>query len=103
MDLCWIKTDRKSKKLDFAFVRNVAHSDDAADINTLDSLVDDLKLLQDELETISRNIQKQKDLEMEHFDLARNSAFRQTVMSIMKMFIVIGICMGQVYMITEHF
>ena len=76
MDLCWQKTDRKSKKLDFAFVRNIAHSDDAADINTLDSLVDDLKLLMDELDTISRNIQKQKDLEQEHFDLAKNSAFR---------------------------
>ena len=56
MDLCWQKTDRKSKKLDFSFIRNVAHSDDAADINTLDSLVEDLKLLMDELDTISRNI-----------------------------------------------
>ena len=65
-----MKTDRKSKKLDFNFIRNVAHSDDAADLNTLDSLVDDLKLLEDELMTISRNIQKQKDLEMEHFELA---------------------------------
>ena len=103
MDLCWQKTDRKSKKLDFSFVRNIVHSDDAADINTLDSLVDDLQLLMDELDTVSRNIQKQKDLEQEHYDLAKNSAFRQTIMSIFKMFIVIGICLGQVYLITEHF
>ena len=48
-------------------MRNVAHSADAADLNTLDSLVEDLKLLEGELQTISRNIQKQKDLELEHF------------------------------------
>ena len=49
IQLCWQKTDRKSKKLDFNFVRNVAHSADAADLNTLDSLVEDLKLLEGEL------------------------------------------------------
>ena len=38
MSLCWQKTDKKSKKLDFAFTRNMAHSEDAADVNTLDSL-----------------------------------------------------------------
>ena len=43
--------------------RNIAHSQDAADIETLDSLGEDLKLLQEELEAISRNIQKQKDIE----------------------------------------
>ena len=103
IQLCWQKTDRKSKKLDFNFVRNVAHSADAADLNTLDSLVEDLKLLEGELQTISRNIQKQKDLELEHFQLAQSSAFRQTMMSIVKMLIVIGICLGQVFMITQHF
>ena len=45
IELCWQKTDRKSKKLDLAFKRNQANSDEAADINTLDSLVEDLKLL----------------------------------------------------------
>ena len=49
--------------MDLVFKRNAAHSDDAADVNTLDSLVDDLKLLQEELEGISRNIGKQKDIE----------------------------------------
>ena len=56
IDLCWKKTDRKSKKLDFSFKRNSAHSSEAADASTLDSLSEDLKLLQGELEEISRNI-----------------------------------------------
>ena len=56
LELCWQKTDKKSKKLDFAFKRNTALSDEAADVNTLDSLKDDLALLKDELEGISRNI-----------------------------------------------
>ena len=56
LQLCWQKTDKKSKKLDFAFKRNTALSDEAADLNTLDSLKDDLALLKDELEGISRNI-----------------------------------------------
>ena len=45
IELCFQKTDRKSKKLNLMFKRNQAHSEDAADLNTLDSLVDDLKLL----------------------------------------------------------
>lgn len=103
IDLCWKKRDSKSKKLDFSVRRNIAHSQDAADVETLDSLGEDLKLLQDELEAISRNIQKQKDLEQEHFQLAMSSASTQTWMSILKMLIVLGICMGQIYMITNHF
>ena len=103
LQLCWQKTDKKSKKLDFVFKRNTALSDEAADLNTLDSLKDDLALLKDELEGISRNIQKKKDLEDEHSQLTQNAASRQTQMSILKMLIVIGICVGQVYMITQHF
>ena len=56
IDLCWRKKDRKSKKLDFSWKRNTAHSAEAADTSTLDSLTEDLKLLQEELEEISRNI-----------------------------------------------
>ena len=94
IDLCWKKTDRKSKKLDFSFKRNTAHSSEAADTDTLDSLNEDLKLLQNELEEISRNIQKQKDIEEEHFNLAASSASTQTWMSILKMMMVIGICVA---------
>ena len=92
IELCWIKRDRKSKKLDFSFKRNQAHSSEAADTSTLDSLTEDLKLLQGELEDISRNIQKQKDLEEEHFNMAASAASTQTWMSILKMLMVIGIC-----------
>ena len=82
------------------FKRNQAHSEDAADINTLDSLVDDLKLLQDELSGISRNIEKTRDIDQELLDLQSNVSWWQTTMSILKMLIVIGICVGQVYVIT---
>lgn len=65
---------------------------EAADKSTLDSLAQDLLLLQSELEDISRNIYKQKDLEEEKFDLAARAASTQTWMSILKMLMVIGIC-----------
>ena len=103
IDLCWKKKDRKSKKLDFSFKRNLGHSKDQADTNTLDSLTEDLQLLQGELEDISRNIQKQKDLEEEHFNLALSAASTQTWMSILKMLMVIGICVVQIYLITSYF
>eukprot|EP00356_Strombidium_inclinatum_P004836 CAMPEP_0170494650 /NCGR_PEP_ID=MMETSP0208-20121228/14761_1 /TAXON_ID=197538 /ORGANISM="Strombidium inclinatum, Strain S3" /LENGTH=109 /DNA_ID=CAMNT_0010770735 /DNA_START=73 /DNA_END=402 /DNA_ORIENTATION=+ len=45
IDVCWKKTDTKSKKLDFNVKRNMAHSEDLADLNTLVSLKDDLTLL----------------------------------------------------------
>ena len=35
--------------------------------------------------------------------MAASSANVQTNMSIFKMLIVIGICVGQIYMITQHF
>ena len=100
---CWRRTDKKSKKLDFYIKRNLPHSADVADRNTLDSMEQDILLLQEELETLSRNIQRQKELEEEHFKLASSSSSTQTWMSILKMLIVIGICVGQVYMITTHF
>ena len=58
ISFCWQKSDRKSKKLDFTFSRNMAHSEEKADADTLDGIGEDLKLLEQELETISRNIQK---------------------------------------------
>ena len=36
----------------------MAHSEEKADADTLDGIGEDLKLLEQELETISRNIQK---------------------------------------------
>lgn len=42
IDLCWRKNDKKSKKLDFSFKRNSAHSEEQADKATLDSLTEDL-------------------------------------------------------------
>ena len=58
ISLCWEKTDKKSKKLDFNIQRNMAHSDEQADSKTLDSIKDDLELLQGEIEQISANIQR---------------------------------------------
>ena len=90
--VCWKKTDRKTKKLDFSFTRTTKFTHEKADKGTLDSLADDLKVLQTEIEAISRSIQKQKDVEEEHFSLAASAASTQTWMSILKMIMVIGIC-----------
>lgn len=45
IELCWRKSDRKTKKLDFHWTRNQKHSDESVDSQTLDSLKDDLVLL----------------------------------------------------------
>ena len=50
--LCWKKLDRKTKKVDFQVKRNMAHSEDEARTDTLESLIIDLKLVEDELESI---------------------------------------------------
>ena len=78
----------------------MAHSDEQADSKTLDSIKDDLVLLQGEIEQISANIQRQRDLEDEHVNMANSAASTQTWMSILKMVVVIAICMGQVFMKT---
>ena len=102
--MCWRRSGSQSaKKLDFKVKRNFQHSEDPMDSNSLDEIFQELELLEDELEDISRNIQKQKDVEDEHFAMAGSAASTQTWMSIIKMLIVIGICMGQVYLITKHF
>ena len=90
--LCWQKKDRKSKKLDFSIRRTTKLYHEEADSKTLDSLNEDLRLLQSEIEEISHNIVKQKDLENEHYNLALSAASTHTWMSILKMLMVIGIC-----------
>ena len=56
ISICWKKFDRKTKKVDFQIKRNVDFPEDKAKTDTLDSLIDDLKLVEEELESISRNI-----------------------------------------------
>ena len=101
--VCFMKTDDAAKKVDFSLEILDKFSNDAADQDTLDRLKEKLEGLENYLETVSRNIGRQRDLEKEHFELAQSAASTQTYMSILKMIIVIGICFGQVYMITNHF
>ena len=56
MSFCFKKTDNKSKKLDLAVRGNMKHSDETADLETLDSLKEDLAIIKVELEDVSRNI-----------------------------------------------
>ena len=74
IELCWQKTDRKSKSLDFYLTRNHDFSKDTADTKTLESLGADLEILENELILISRNIKKQRDVEKERFDLTVSSS-----------------------------
>ena len=69
-------------------------------METLDSLKEDLDIIKMELEDVSRNIQRQRDVEDEHMNLTASAASQQTWMSILKMLVVIGICVVQVYLIT---
>ena len=79
------------------------HSDETADLETLDSLKEDLAIIKTELEDVSRNIQRQRDVEDEHMNLTASAASQQTWMSILKMMVVIGICVVQVFLVTQHF
>ena len=92
--MCFLKTDDAAKKVDFVLNLRDRFSEDAADLATLESLKQKLTDFEYQLEEISRNIERQRDLEKEHFDLASSSASTQTYMSILKMVIVIGICFG---------
>ena len=103
IQLCWQKKDKKTKKLDFSIRRTTKLHREAADSSTLDGLLQDMKLLQGEVEEVSHNIQKQRDLEQEHFNLALGAASTQTWMSILKMGMVLGICALQIYLITSYF
>ena len=92
-----------SKKLDLTIKRNLPHSKETADFSTLDSLQSELEILKESLEKIKRNVIKQKEIEEEHFNLGASVSSTQTGMSIFKMFIVISVCLLQVYFITGHF
>ena len=56
MSLCWRKLDRKSKKLNFAFTMADMNSNSLAGQDTIDTLNQELALIQERLDSISRNV-----------------------------------------------
>ena len=114
--MCWKKLDRKSKKLNFNFQVSDMNSNQLAGQDTLEVLNMELAQIQERLDSISRNVYLQQDMDKEHFEckfshvfinllclVTSSSASTQTWMSILKMILVLGVCAGQVYFITSFF
>ena len=73
MNLCWRKLDRKSKKLNFAFTVSDMNSNSLAGQDTLDTLNQELAVIQERLDQISRNVYLQQDMDKQHFDRKSSS------------------------------
>ena len=76
INLCWKKLDRKSKKLSFNIAVIDQASNSIASTDTLDLLKQDFQGLQDKLDSMSRNVYIQQDIEKQHFDCKNRSALK---------------------------
>eukprot|EP00347_Sterkiella_histriomuscorum_P021012 403335602 len=103
INLCWQKLDRKSKKLTFNFKVTNIDSNVKANTETLSLLQTTIEKMQTKLDQISRNVYMQSEVDKEHSDLTQSTTSSQTWMSIFKMLLVVGICFGQFYFITQFF
>ena len=63
-------------------------------------MIDALKYKLDE---ISMGITTQVEVDKLHFELTRDTASTQTWFNVLKMFLVLGVAAGQVYMTTSFF
>lgn len=66
--MCWRKLDRKSKKLNFSFQINDKSMNNLAGQDTLDVLNQELSNIQERLDSISRNLYLQQDMDKQHFE-----------------------------------
>ena len=66
--LCWRKLDRKSKKLNFSFQVSDKSMNNVAGQETLDVLNQELSNIQERLDSISRNLYLQQDMDKQHAD-----------------------------------
>ena len=70
--MCWRKLDRKSKKLNFSFQVNDKSMNNIAGQDTLDVLNQELSNIQERLDSISRNLYLQQDMDKQHFERKKN-------------------------------
>ena len=66
--MCWRKLDRKSKKLNFSFQVSDKSMNNVAGQDTLDVLNQELSNIQERLDSISRNLYLQQDMDKQHAD-----------------------------------
>ncbi len=66
--MCWRKLDRKSKKLNFSFQVSDKSMNNVAGQDTLDVLNQELSNIQERLDSISRNVYLQQDMDKQHAD-----------------------------------
>ena len=66
--MCWRKLDRKSKKLNFSFQVADKSMNNVAGQDTLDVLNQELSNIQERLDSISRNLYLQQDMDKQHAD-----------------------------------
>ena len=69
IELCWRKLDSQSKKLDFHFTRNLVSSGEKADVEVLDSISDDLEIIQTEMKYIQNSLSRKSNKNEEVYSI----------------------------------
>lgn len=72
VELCWVKLDRKAKKINFLVSQPEIDYNKKATQETIDDLTNQIASLQSKLDQISMNIVSQRDIEKEHFECKLN-------------------------------
>ena len=67
-EVCWQKTDRKSKKVNFVIAQMNEHFGDKATADTIEEVGNQIETLQFKLDEISMNIAAQVEVEKVHFE-----------------------------------
>ena len=65
--VCWTKTDRKSKKVNFLIQQEKQTLDEKANVDTVESVIDKIENLTLKLDQISMNVATQIEVEKSHF------------------------------------
>ena len=100
---CWQKTDRKSKKINFFINHSLSELDEKADPDTIEGLGEKFDGLLLKLTEISNQIVSSADQEIQYINTSQETNVFLTWMSILKMFVVLIVCGGQVYFTTSFF
>ena len=103
IDVCWQKTDKKSKKVNFLISQSLSDLDEKASPGTIESIGERIDGLLIKLDEISMQIQSQQDTEKTNLEISQQTISNHTWMSIAKMMIVLMVCAGQIYFTTSFF
>ena len=115
VELCWMKYHSSSKHLNFIITQEYDHRNNKAGADTITDVIDKIESLENRLDIISQNIQSQYEAEIDHaqskFKIRHADSFlvlddahsQQKWATYFKLFVIMGICGGQIYFVTSFF